>query len=358
MPVFNFGAINLTFFKLLGILIFFIFSYKIWKKEIKLKFDSLGLFIALFLITSLFSALSSDFPETSLSNSFRILFYLVFYLILFSLDINEKFLKKIVFTIVISGLFFSIAGIMQHYSLISLGLKFILGSSVVRASGFVGDPNEFGVLLISIIPFAFFSYFEEKNLNKKLICSLTFFTILIASLFTFSRSVLLALLLILVVMLFKKRKTKESMIIIAVIAVIFLFTYPELIKRFDYYSINNGIEIRQRLIHNSIEVFKNNPFLGSGLGTIQFFTYRNTVTHNLYIQLLAESGIMGFIFFILILIFACKNLYSTRKNYLSKTIMLALLSYLIVNLFMSFLYDKFLWLLIILTSVLRQDFKT
>ena len=247
---------------------------------------------------------------------------------------------------------------MQHYSLISLGLKFILGSSVVRASGFVGDPNEFGVLLISIIPFAFFSYFEEKNLNKKLICSLTFFTILIASLFTFSRSVLLALLLILVVMLFKKRKTKESMIIIAVIAVIFLFTYPELIKRFDYYSINNGIEIRQRLIHNSIEVFKNNPFLGSGLGTIQFFTYRNTVTHNLYIQLLAESGIMGFIFFILILIFACKNLYSTRKNYLSKTIMLALLSYLIVNLFMSFLYDKFLWLLIILTSVLRQDFKT
>lgn len=358
LPTINLWIFNITIFKLIGIAILGLWTYKVYKKEVKLKLDILGLLIAFFLLSTLFSALFSDFSAISLNYSFRILFYLILYLIILSLNINEKFLEKIVFTIILSGLFFSITGILQHFSLISLGLKFILGSSVVRASGFVGDPNEFGVLLIAILPFAFFSYFKEKNTNKKLICALSFFTILIASLFTFSRSVLLALILILLIMLFKKRKTKESIMLLAVIALIFLLAYPELIKRLDYYSINSGIEIRQRLVYESLDVFKNNPILGSGLNTIPYFTYRNTATHNLYIQMLAETGIFGFIFFIAILCLAFKNTFK-NSSYFSNALQLSLLSYLIVNFFMSFLYDKFLWLLIALTALsARQDFKT
>lgn len=124
------------------------------------------------------------------------------------------------------------------------------------------------------------------------------------------------------------RLRRSALVILGCIA-IFLIVFPRSISERAMDSTN----IRQRLElwHNSIEIIKKNPIIGTGLGT---FTkvYRDNYpgsiplsgegsrvirhAHSLYLQLLVETGIVGLaVFLVLVIIgfvFGIKNFLKER----------------------------------------------
>ena len=138
---------------------------------------------------------------------------------------------------------------------------------------------------------------------------------------------------------------------------------PSFVNRFNKVSIDSGISIRGYLISSSLDVFRDYPIFGAGLGTIRNNNYMQLVTHNSYVQIAAEIGIIGLLLFIAIIFISFRNLYKVKKSInknnadknillIAESLQLALVVYLGVMLFFSFHYAKLFWIFIILTSVL------
>lgn len=88
-------------------------------------------------------------------------------------------------------------------------------------------------------------------------------------------------------------------------------------------SISVGTDtagLRYALWAAGMKMFSDSPFTGVGIGQFQFMLpkygagivpvyYLNLTPHNMYVQLLAETGIVGFSLFMAMVILALKNLY-------------------------------------------------
>ena len=101
--------------------------------------------------------------------------------------------------------------------------------------------------------------------------------------------------------------------------------FPRLFAVIDRFSTDNLLTDRQYLWHEALVMFNDNPLFGSGFGayphklsvtidTVEV-TYLNA--HNIYLQLLAETGIIGFICFIIPMLISLIN----TSYYLIRNIM-------------------------------------
>lgn len=112
--------------------------------------------------------------------------------------------------------------------------------------------------------------------------------------------------------------------------VVFALTALYLVNRFDVFSSVGFMrvqetltrdEIRKELWEKSISVFKQSPIIGHGLGSVWWTVgFRS---HNLFLDLLAESGILGTFVALFFLIKAIVRLVRQSKN--NRTIMFILL---------------------------------
>lgn len=79
---------------------------------------------------------------------------------------------------------------------------------------------------------------------------------------------------------------------------------PDLdISRTILLSFGDGNSANWRIAQWSflIDAWKQSPLLGYGLGTSQYITYFQNYAHNDYLRFLAETGIIGFVSFIVFL---------------------------------------------------------
>lgn len=356
------GTFSLTPFKILGIVIFISWIYNLSIGKIKFKFDKLGLAILIFSIISLFSIIFSDYLSMSINSVSTIFLFFILYLILMSSIDNFSFIKKIFYTLTISGVISAFLGIMQSFNFTSYGLGAVfMAESIIRASGFIGDANDFGVFMISLLPFIFYFYFQEESKLRKVFLAVSFLIISSAIFLSVSRSVLLAAVIIFPILFYKKIKKKEVIFAIIILIVILLYLSPAILSRFSSYTLERGVNQRVLLLKDSLYVFQHHPLSGIGYGTIRNYIYLNFVTHNAYLQIAAETGIFGLLAFLAVLFISFKNLYLAKKKYfeekyrerflIASSLQLALVAYVIIMFFLSFYYDKLLWLFIILTGV-------
>lgn len=134
-------------------------------------------------------------------------------------------------------------------------------------------------------------------------------------------------------------KTLFSVVFIGIIGLIILNKlgmYDYLLERFLNIGSESGSLGRLRMWNYVFESFKNNPFgygIGNSLVAIElssglYFTENNL--HNLFLQMLLELGIVGFLFYmILIIYFVIKN----RAKLLSDPIISFIFIYIVLSLF-------------------------
>lgn len=125
---------------------------------------------------------------------------------------------------------------------------------------------------------------------------------------------------------------------------------------------NTTVDAREVLIQEAINVFSENPYFGVGLGQLTNYTSSGQFSHNSYVEILSEQGIIGgFLLFFLFLLPLRKSIKLFRlnpKNSLAKINILFFLTFYIFNNFYPFYKFPFSMLyFFLIISIQNKAFK-
>lgn len=248
----------------------------------------------------------------------------------------------------------------------------ISGNTYMRAIAFFPDPHMLAFFTAMILPFSIALIFK---LRKKIFifCSFLIFTV---NILTFSRGGYLGLLagIFFTLFVFKKKiigklsikKFIAINILTALITIIIIFPNPVSQRLFSSFDQNEGSN-KERMENwkKSFEVIRNNP-LGVGIGNYPLevkinATYREPIySHNLYLDIAAETGIANaliFIWLIIASIFGFIRLEKNNKLFLAGAVSLVIFS--VHSIFDTSLYSIHilpLFLIIIALSTKNMSF--
>ena len=337
------GAAIMEFFIFLScILFFFLNSKRVGLNYYKKKFSIVFSLFCFFLILS---SLLSDNLLNSLRNTiFYFRFGVLALIICYLLDNYKKF--KLLFFNSISITLIAVI----VYSFIQI---FFLKNSVNddRISGLFGDELVQGSFLLRITPIFFIFFFYNKTIFDKKYFIFIFYLLLSLSLamiiFSGERSAvfLSGICIFLSFLFFKLNLTKiflSSLLILTILVTTFYINPKSKERIIDktinqlFYEYNNGaLNVKKKMnifseghqdhFEAGILIFKKNYILGIGVRNFRIECkndeykivgryYCSTHPHNTYIQLLAETGLIGFLFIMLFLSFIFKKIYIFFKK--------------------------------------------
>lgn len=135
-----------------------------------------------------------------------------------------------------------------------------------------------------------------------------------------------------------ERKIKALTIIVAgiIALIVFIRFVPAANITFERFMLTDSYETmngRDGMWSSAIDIFRNNPIFGCGYGSYQKISGSLYNAHNSYLQLLAETGIVGFTMLTLIsimsIIKASLNLHNEKSvyNYLAINLLIITLMY-------------------------------
>lgn len=198
-----------------------------------------------------------------------------------------------------------------------------------------------GGYLIKFLPLLFVSYYFSKNFKYK---NIIFYSIFILSLFviflTGERSAfLLVIIFFFLIFLNKTIDFKIKLIFIPLIVILYFVAFyflPSLIFRilftinqFNIFNEENIMlsNIYFRYFYNAYLIFLDNFFIGSGPKMFRILCVQNlelitnscsTHPHNMYMQLLSETGIIGLSFILFLFVYCLFKLLTIRSDNIDK----------------------------------------
>jgi O-antigen ligase len=221
----------------------------------------------------------------------------------------------------------------------------VSGSTYMRAIAFFPDPHMFSFFLGMILPWSIGLIFQSEKKAGKYVFLIISLLIFSADILTFSRGGYLGLLSGLFFALFLFRKYLAQKFSVKKVAVfsagIIFFLIAILVpnpisqRLGSSFSLNEGSnEERMKNWKESLEIIQNNPW-GVGIGNYSFTVkpasdYREPIySHNLYLDIAAEIGILGFLIFLWLIlssIFSFLKLGAKNKFFFAGAISLAIFS--------------------------------
>lgn len=243
--------------------------------------------------------------------------YAAFFIVTSNYVASRNQLKKYFWLILAVGVIQSLIGIAQYIS----------SASALAASGTYINPNHFGGLLILIIPLSLgyilymsqrtrggdnlFTIIRQSKFSNQLL--LFFATILMGTglIMSESRGALisvLAAIAIFYILLSWKKKTRSGTLFIGLfLTIIAIYSFwigiDPVIEKFA--ETSETLPKRTFIWKDTLTIIKDFPLFGTGLGTysLSFSLYKNVAywptiiqhAHNDYLELLSETGIIGFL---------------------------------------------------------------
>lgn len=336
------ALIELTIFcSLIG----FFFLYKIESiREFYLKFQPKEILI--FYIIIIVSSLMSDNILTSLKSSFFSIRFFLFSIIVYFL------IKKIK---IFNNLFFLICAIFFFICLFDGYLQFLTGKNIFLyttssdyVTSFFFDEKKLGRFLITFSPIlvGLYLFLGNQSKNFKLISSFVFLNIVFfIVLFTSERvSMFYSSFTIFITILYGFKFSKKFLLLLIFPCLLFFTSYGLNINNFnltvkdtvDQITDNNNSfsypsKQHRAFMQTSYKLFKENPIIGIGPNN-----YRNkckdiimndvvncsTHPHNIFFQILVETGLVGFLIYIYFVLKIFKKIigFMFKKNDLDKSI--------------------------------------
>ncbi|MGA3372023.1 MAG: O-antigen ligase family protein [Terracidiphilus sp.] len=175
----------------------------------------------------------------------------------------------------------------------------------VRGLGSINDPNDFGQLIVCVIPLVFI-FWRPRRMGRNMVFVIAPVCVLLFGIFlTHSRGALLALTALTAVAARRRIGTLPALLIaggVFAAAMALHFTGGREI------SANSGSD-RTALWGEGLQMLKAHPFFGVGLGSVSEFTDSHLTLHNSVVVCAAEIGLVG-------LYFWCLFLFPTVRNVL------------------------------------------
>lgn len=191
------------------------------------------------------------------------------------------------------------------------------------------------------------------------------FSIILFSFFTLSSASRKAMLMIVIGVIFMAvlhygwKRIHRTLIMLVVVlvlafAVLQLPYFSEIRERLvSFFSGENDMSDleRKRMIELGMELFEKRPILGYGMGSFGLFYFRDTYSHNNYLELLVSGGVVALVLYYLILLTpAVVLILGRKKGQKMKSIHLMLCVWLLVELVFGLVVvqinNKTSWILI------------
>jgi O-antigen ligase len=289
-------------------------------------------FLIIFYFVIVISSLTSQYELFSLKSSFFYFRFMVFALSVFYLiDTNKNFLKYFFLSLSFSYFILVFDGYYQYFFHENLiGLIPQKDANGPRISSFFGSELILGSYLSRLFPlyFGLFVYFAKEMNNKYFILHFVFFCLIYILVFiTGERTSFFILNLSLIFFIFLINDLKKYFFLIIIILISFfsvtLYFKPEIGNRMIKYTFNQFKPENNKIVifsemhtahyKTAIKMFLDNKILGIGPNnfrkrcaekkyeTLAFDDSGSDITnscsthpHNTYLQLIAETGIIGF----------------------------------------------------------------
>lgn len=204
--------------------------------------------------------------------------------------------------------------------------------------------NQYSLLLLSV-------YFFMKKGIPKILLLILILANLYCMVFMYSRAAYLAVSLgMFFLFSVKNRKLLIPLLLVIIYWHMFL---PEIARqriletRDEYGELEISAEQRVIVWRQALEIFQNAPLAGIGFGSFRHLRLILGDTHNIYIKILVEQGLLGIlIFFGLIIVFFWEGLrlYQKGEDDLSKGLGLGLMACIVVLLVNNFFGDRWSYL--------------
>jgi putative inorganic carbon (hco3(-)) transporter len=245
-----------------------------------------------------------------------------------------------------------------------------------RARGSIGDPNYYAQIMIVLVPIALLRLWANRSWLERIPALLALATIVAGVVLSDSRGGTLALCALLVALIVLQYLRPWHVLPVTVAVIIILATTdPMFIRRVQTLgnesgnprAVDRSILLRRTYLIGAWHMFLDHPLLGVGFGQSPDYLPRygrmygytmppkDAPTHNLYFQILCETGIVGFAAFLLILWAAVKPMFVLRGYWAQRrpeyahtlaSLMLALLGFLVTSVFLHLSFTRYLYLLL------------
>ena len=223
--------------------------------------------------------------------------------------LNKKQIKIILLVMIASAFLLSIDGIYQRIA----GMDFIRGRVLARTTSYGNlavsaafhHYNDFAAFLgvMIFIAIGFLGY--VKKFWQKAPLFLIFLLISTNIILTLSRGAWVSLLIVclFLTIFIKNKKSKLLFLLFLVGFTGVILSFPSLKERFFLIVKDGGDADRFKVWKVALTMFSESPLFGEGLGLFMshFSKYTHLsiqYAHNCYLQILAETGLLGFVFFI------------------------------------------------------------
>ena len=202
---------------------------------------------------------------------------------------------------------------------IKFGLYSLLGGGVRYASGYGGmmaDNNTMALGLVMAVPLAFYSVGLAKKAWIRLALLGVMFFLVTTTIMTYSRGAALSLGFVAILMIRGSKYKVAGVVVLVLLSIPAMFlagsSYFDRVQSIGNYDSDNSIVGRLNNARAAIEMWKDHPLHGVGFGMVNqqllWPTYVRSdeigsglVVHNTYLQLLTDSGILGFLAYVILL---------------------------------------------------------
>ena len=199
---------------------------------------------------------------------------------------------------------------------------------LVSYFGGIGDgPNQFGSLLLAVLPLPVVLMEGEKSWPKRILLGIILASFLLCITRTRSRGAFIGLIVVFLLILWEYRKQRWIIALMFLVTVFtFFHTHSGYWERINTLKAEETIkeEGRFKQIQYAIDLIKFHPLTGVGIGNFiqaksdilgmnpeEKLTYH--VAHNAYLEVGAETGIVGMMVFILLILTSIIDCHSTEK---------------------------------------------
>lgn len=330
---------------IIQILVFAISIAFVVSQSIQIQNKVVYLFVLAFLLYNVIITIFSNYPFSGIN----VLVYLIPHVILFFVLSQLNFQKRERNLLANAMILGFILAIIPGYFLQSSSGDFS------RLSLSWANPNYYASYILTLIGFVAYKWkvtVDKKEQNLKYIYAFLFALCIVFLFWTQSRGGLVAFFLIsgLFFLFYLYRKRNFRLLIISLICVGLIFVMLFMSLQFMRPAT---IVFRERLYSSSLQYIKDFWLTGSGLGTFVHFypKYRSpdyslvgeediiTHAHNEFIELWAETGIIGLLLFLVVIVLTVREalrkikLYDDERRYFVFACLLSFLFLLTHNLF-------------------------
>ncbi|MEW6401725.1 MAG: O-antigen ligase family protein [Chloroflexota bacterium] len=314
----------------------------------------------------------------------------IIYCVIFALRDTHSW-KVAVWIVLVTTAALCLLGLYQvltgNYSQMFMGLgsvqmqQVLEGSSTPRLGGPVNDPNVWGQVLVAIVPLVVYRIIYEPRRLTKIIGVITLSILLFEVLNTYSRGAYLALAILVVLIMFSFRISPLIPIAgVAVAGILFFSLPPVYTQRFVSLSAlvpssqagiyqDSSFRGRASEMLTGLRMFMEHPLFGVGAGNYRtnYQKYAQLIgievraeerdAHSLYIQVLAETGLIGALAFagiVTSLFSALGRISADLKRSKFRTtwrpwivaLQMSLIGYMLTSIFLHDAYIRYFWILV------------